>query len=147
LFAGSRDPYAVTGPGAGFVMCWQNDVRWSLAEHPDPREFMTVESGTYILAIPDLSHYARALQDPSKDTDSLSSASSFKQTATFKKTIMKLSGKVKWLAGLMFERNMDKGGRSFKFIPHYDVVLKHPNYARDKGGLVCCMVLYDTATI
>jgi hypothetical protein len=120
-------------------MCWQNDVRWSIAEHHDPREFMTVESGAYILAVPDLSHYARLLQDPMADSDSVSSISSYKQTPTFKKTIMKLSGKVRWLAGLVFERSLDDGGRSFNFIPHYDVILKHPSFAKDYGDKVRCI--------
>ena len=28
ILKGSRDPYHVTGSGAGFVMCWRNEVRW-----------------------------------------------------------------------------------------------------------------------
>ncbi|EUC51037.1 hypothetical protein COCMIDRAFT_80163 [Bipolaris oryzae ATCC 44560] len=58
ILKGSRDPYMVTGHGAGFVMCWQNDVQLSLAEDEDPRNFMVVKSGGYVLAIPDLTHYA-----------------------------------------------------------------------------------------
>ena len=56
---GSRDPYVVTGYGAGFVMCWRNDVQWSIHQGDDPRQFMTVRSGEYVLAIPDYSHEAR----------------------------------------------------------------------------------------
>ena len=49
----------VTGHGAGFVMCWQNDVQLSIAQDEDPRNFMVVKSGSYVLAIPDLNHFAR----------------------------------------------------------------------------------------
>ncbi|KAG9724667.1 hypothetical protein KCU73_g13371, partial [Aureobasidium melanogenum] len=56
---GSRDPYVVTGLGAGFVMVWRNQVRWRIAQDDDPRKFMTVDSGDYVLAIPDYNYYAR----------------------------------------------------------------------------------------
>ena len=94
----------VTGHGAGFVMCWQNDVRLSLAEDEDPRNFMVVKSGSYVLAIPDLSHYAR--HDSEVDNarpDTASSMSSRRQLAVFKKTVMKLNGNVRWGVGLVFE--------------------------------------------
>jgi len=94
---------------------------------------MTVDSGTYVLAIPDLTHYARfTMQAGAQDGSSMSSASSYKQTATFKKTVMKLSGNVRWLAGLVFERNVDNG-RSFRFKPHYEVVLKNPEFVKHDG--------------
>jgi hypothetical protein len=136
---GSRDPYMVTGHGAGFVMCWQNDVQLNVAQDEDPRNFMTVNSGSYVLAIPDLSHYARQeaeMMDSSVQGESTSSISSYKQLAIFTKTIMKLNGNVRWSAGLVFERNLDQGGRSFNFIPHYDVILKHPKYALPSDGKV-----------
>lgn len=120
-------------------MCWQNDVQLNIAEDEDPRNFMVVNSGSYVLAIPDLSHYARQeadMMDPSGNHDTASSISSYKQLAIFKKTVMKLNGNVKWNAGLVFERNLDEGGRSFNFIPHYDVVLKHPAYAQPHEGKV-----------
>ncbi|PVI00876.1 hypothetical protein DM02DRAFT_372152 [Periconia macrospinosa] len=138
ILKGSRDPYMVTGHGAGFVMCWQNDVQLSLAEDKDPRNFMIVNSGNYVLAIPDLAHYARQESEPEQihHSETASSISSYRQLATFKKTIMKLNGNVRWVVGLVFEQNLDKGGRSFDFIPHYDVVLKHPDHAKTLNGKV-----------
>ncbi|KAF2797992.1 hypothetical protein K505DRAFT_234215 [Melanomma pulvis-pyrius CBS 109.77] len=136
ILKGSRDPYMVTGHGAGFVMCWQNDVRMKIAEDEDPRNFMVVNSGSYVLAIPDLGHYAR--QEVELETavhgEGSSSISSYKQLAIFKKTIMKLNGNVRWVVGLVFESNVDGGGRSFNFIPHYDVVLRNPKYAKPTNG-------------
>lgn len=121
-------------------MCWQNDVQLSIAEDEDPKNFMIVKSGSYVLAIPDLNHYAR--HEPDADTaarpETSSSVSSRKQTAAFKKTIMKLNGHVRWVAGLVFERNVDDGKRSFNFIPHYKVSLKNPKYAKPSDGKVNC---------
>jgi hypothetical protein len=120
-------------------MCWQNDVQLNLAEDTDPKDFMVVNSGSYVLAIPELSHYARLeaeAMESSGHSEAGSSISSYKQLATFKKTIMKLNGNVQWKAGLVFERNLDEGGRSFDFIPHYDVVLRHPQYAAPSNGKV-----------
>ncbi|KAF2201026.1 hypothetical protein GQ43DRAFT_481072 [Delitschia confertaspora ATCC 74209] len=136
ILKGSRDPYMVTGHGAGFVMCWQNDVQLSIAQDPDPINFMVVNSGSYVLAIPDLGHYARHDADIESTGHAEGSASlaSYQQSAVFKKTIMKLNGNVRWTSGLVFERNLDEGGRSFDFIPHYDVVLRHPKYAKPHGG-------------
>lgn len=128
---GSRDPYVVTGFGAGFVMCWRNDVQWLIHSGNDPRRFMTVRSGEYVLAIPDYSHEARSMpaMRAETDADSLTSSSNQKNAAIFQKVIMKISGNVQWTAGLVFERDLKDGGRSSDFRPHYDVVLKNPKQA------------------
>jgi hypothetical protein len=134
---GSRDPYSVTGSGAGFVMCWRNDVRWNINQDPDPRKFMTVDSGEYVLAVPDFSHYARRhFENDIADDTSIASGSSYAEGGKFKKTVMKLSGNVQWLAGLVFERNTGSEGRSFDFKPHYQVVLKNPEFVRPVNGRV-----------
>ena len=137
---GTRDPYRVTGNGAGVVMCWRNNVRWSIHEDDDPKKFMTVESDDYVLAIPDYSHQARETacifgSDELRQS-STSSTSSKRNTTAFKKVIMKLSGNVRWLAGLVFERDLDQGGRSFEFIPHYNVTLRTPQHAEAPQGQV-----------
>ncbi|EOO01598.1 hypothetical protein UCRPA7_2889 [Phaeoacremonium minimum UCRPA7] len=131
---GARDPYQVTGKGAGFLMCWRNDVRWNIHSDDDPKRFMTVDSGEYVLAIPDYSHHAREAARSSGEDDSLMSEDSLKSGAAFKKVVMKLSGKVQWLAGLVFEQAISNGLRKFDFKPHYDVVLKAPNYAKGENG-------------
>jgi hypothetical protein len=41
---------------------------------------------------------------------------------------MKISGNVRLLAGLVFERNIKGPERCFDFKPHYDVVLRNPKY-------------------
>ncbi|CAK3978921.1 related to FMP27 Found in Mitochondrial Proteome [Lecanosticta acicola] len=138
ILKGSRDPYVVTGTGAGLVMVWRNDVNWNIAQHKDPRRFMTVDSGEYVLAVPDFNSYARRSHEAATDDDagtSTRSTTSIKRDAVFKKVVMKLSGKVTWLAGLMFERDLADGSRTFDFKPHYDIVLKHPDFAKRPEGM------------
>ncbi|KAI8951985.1 mitochondrial protein from FMP27-domain-containing protein [Xylaria longipes] len=127
---GSRDPYAVIGNGAGFLMCWRNNVKWNIHTEDDPKKFMTVDSGEYVLAVPDFSHYAREEARGIHENDSVASDSSQKGGVAFKKVIMKLSGNVQWMAGLVFERAIVNGERDFSFKPHYDVILKAPTYAK-----------------
>ena len=108
-------------------MCWRDDVRWSIHANDDPKRFMTVRSGEYVLAVPDYSHEARHNVGKMRDDDSVATATG-KNTIMFKKVIMKLSGNVGWQAGLVFERDSDTGPRCFDFRPHYSVVLKNPRY-------------------
>jgi hypothetical protein len=118
-------------------MCWRTDVRWNLCQDPDPRKFMTVDSGEYVLAIPDFSHQARkSVEEFGQDSRSTVSSSSYKNGALFKKVIMKLSGNVRWLAGLVFERNVNGEQRSFDFRPHYEVTLRSPEHAKAPSGQV-----------
>lgn len=115
------------------MMCFRNNVRWEIHQEDEPKRFMTVSCGEYVLAIPDYSFHARqSSRESSHDTESFSSTQSNQANAMFKKVIMKLSGNVRWLAGLVFERDLDSGGRSFVSIPHYNVELKTPAHA-DKG--------------
>ena len=135
-FQGARDPYIVTGNGAGFVMCWRSNVRWGIHQGDDPKKFMTVDSDDYVLAIPDYSHQARENSTAFGRDGESSSTSSKRNTTMFKKVIMKLSGNVRWLAGLVFERDLEQGGRSFEFTPHYDVTLRTPEHAKAPPGQV-----------
>ena len=132
---GTRDPYQVTGNGAGFLMCWRNDVRWNIHVDDDPKRFMTVDSGEYVLAIPDYSNLVRDANRRQTEPSSHLVEDTFKTGAAFKKVVMKLSGKVQWLAGLTFEQAIENGKRSFDFIPHYKVMLKNPHFAKPDGDL------------
>ncbi|PHH63488.1 hypothetical protein CDD81_5769 [Ophiocordyceps australis] len=132
VLKGSRDPYYVTGTGAGFIMCWRNEVRWNINCEDDPKRFMTVDSGEFIWAVPDFSYLVRSAAQ--RDGRFLDSGS--RSGAAFQKVVMKLSGKVQWMAGLVFEQAIEGGKRNFDFVPHYDVVLKHPHFAKpDDDGL------------
>lgn len=110
-------------------MCWRKDVKWEIHTSDDPRELMSVTSGEYVLAVPDYSHEARyTFESPLDDSESTSTDSDTKDTAMFKKVVTKLSGNVRWLAGLVFERDLDGTTRSSQFKPHYEVVLRNPKY-------------------
>lgn len=132
---GSRDPYIVTGFGAGFVMCWRKDVQWDIHPSSDPKELMAVTSGEYVLAVPDYSQEASYSYEFALDDSQAPPRTFSKDAVMFKKVLMKLSGSVKWLAGLVFERNAENG-RSFEFKPHYEVVLKNPNYIDEESKKV-----------
>lgn len=111
------------------MMCWRKDVKWEIHTSDDPRELMSVTSGEYVLAVPDYSHEARyTFESPLDDSESTSTDSDTKDTAMFKKVVTKLSGNVRWLAGLVFERDLDGTTRSSQFKPHYEVVLRNPKY-------------------
>ncbi|TQS34013.1 hypothetical protein Golomagni_05622, partial [Golovinomyces magnicellulatus] len=132
---GTRDPYQVTGNGAGFLMCWRNDVRWNINAENNPKRLLTVDSGEYVLAVPDYSQQVRDAARRRGDDDSHGVEDNMKLGTTFKKVVMKLSGKVEWIAGLMFEGEIVNGKRSFDFRPHYDIVLKNPHFAKSDGDL------------
>ncbi|KAI9651933.1 MAG: hypothetical protein M1831_007475 [Alyxoria varia] len=131
MLKGSRDPYVVTGYGAGFVMIWRNDVKWNIHQEDDPCKFMTVDSGDYVLAVPDYSGYARrASKHSNSQIDGGGSYPNAQENAILKKVIMKLSGKVRWQFGLVFERNLGNGRRTFEFEPHYNVTLRNPSHVK-----------------
>lgn len=129
---GSANPYYIVQEEAGFVMCWKNNVKFTVNADDNPQEFMVVTSDDYVLAIPDLSFQERDyLANSATKSGGLTSRVNFKESTVFQKVIMKLSGKVKWSAGVVFERKKQSGGRTFKFRPHYDVVLSNPLFVKD----------------
>ena len=132
---GTRDPYHVTGNGAGFLMCWRNNVRWNINAEDNPKRFMTVDSGEYVLAIPDFTHQVRDAARREETAGTCLTDDTIKSGAVFKKVVMKLSGNVQWMAGLSFENPIVDGKRSFEFKPHYEVVLKQPEFAKPDGDL------------
>lgn len=131
---GSRDPYIVTGYGAGLTMVWRQNVKWNINQDDDPKKFMKVESGEYLLAVPDFADYARE-RLASTDAKSETQPPRARSSTMFKKVAMKLSGHVEWFGGLVFEHNTVDGSRGFDFKPHYEVVFKHPDYARAPPGV------------
>lgn len=129
---GSSNPYYIVGESAGFVMCWKNNVEVKFNHDDNPKEFIVVTSNDYVLAVPDLSFQEREYLAKSVDkTGGLACASNFQDGTVFQKVIMKLGGRVKWVAGLLFERKKGVNGRTFEFKPHYDVVLSNPKCVKD----------------
>ena len=128
----------MTGHGAGFVMCFRSDVRWGIHQEDDPKKFMTVNCEEYVLAIPDYSHQARESSRGATLGVNINSPSpAYKHAAIFKKVIVKLKGRVRWLAGLVFEREKQNGSRSFDFVPHYEIKLRTPRHVHSLNTTVC----------
>lgn len=51
---GSRDPYHVTGSGAGFVLCWKKNIEIRLGFANEQNELLQIDSDEFIIAIPNL---------------------------------------------------------------------------------------------
>lgn len=136
LLKGSHDPYSITGAGAGFAMCWENNVTLDINPNEKQQDFMVVDSENFLLAVPDFSYYVRQLNAPHERAgDSLSTFSdSQSSNARFHKIIMKLSGNLRWKAGLLFERETEGGQRTFESVPHYTVQLKRPDAVSSPGS-------------
>ena len=139
----------VVGPGAGFMFCWRGDVVWKIATEKSLKDLSHVDSDEFILAIPDFTNEPLETDDFSDQEHGLSSSRTLthesSRNAVFRKVIMKLNGGVRWIAGLVLERQCphnctECGGkrrcRAFNFLPHYDVHLKRADYCHAPEGEV-----------
>jgi len=70
---GSRDPYALTGFGAGFAKSWKGNVELRLGHDNPDYEFFQVSSDKYVLGIPNLREYIDSAATGSFSSDSLDS--------------------------------------------------------------------------
>ncbi|KAK0552268.1 Protein SABRE [Tilletia horrida] len=117
FFKGSRDPYEVTGHGAGWVMCWRDNVELRIGYENKDREFFQVVSTEYLLAIPDLQEYtdlaasgnAPRLSPEAPKTNEgeptiTGSRKRYTSEPRFRKVCLRLSNGVRWGAGLIYER-------------------------------------------
>jgi Fmp27/BLTP2/Hobbit, GFWDK motif-containg RBG unit/FMP27, sixth RBG unit/FMP27/BTLP1, N-terminal/Fmp27, SW motif RBG repeat len=139
---GSRNPYVVIGDGAGFMFCWRGNVVWKIATEENPRDLSHVDSEEFILAIPDFTSEPLVTDDYTDHENSFQKTRNLSlvrlsRNAIFGKVIMKLNGRVRWIAGLVLEGRCEHGCadcdgnlkcRKFQFIPHYEVVLKKPEF-------------------
>lgn len=57
---GSRDPYLLTGFGAGFSKAWRGNVQFLIGHENADNEFFQIVSDEYVLGIPNLRDYADA---------------------------------------------------------------------------------------
>lgn len=135
LLKGSANPYNLLGESAGFVMVWRNNVVLAVNQNNDPKKLFEVHSDDYLMAVPDYSLQEREyLLRAITFQKGLISPTNFEESTTFQKVVMKFTGQVVWYCGLLFEREIEKGtnkGRTFNFKPHYDVILKKPEYIDD----------------
>lgn len=133
MLKGSRSPYDLLSDGAGFVMGWKKNVKLSINSTDNPKELLITDSEEYILAVPNyIAQEADYLRKAYVFSHALFSRSNYDEYTRFRKVLMKLSGKVRWTAGLLFE--MDREGtmeRTSDFRPHYEVQLRKPAYISD----------------
>lgn len=130
---GTRDPYLVTGRGAGFVLCWSKNVEIRLGYSNDQNEVLQVDSEEFTCAIPNLAAVVSdgslsadntgleaKLQNeslPDSETSTIRTQNSSNATindtlyGNFLKRIMKLCGGVRYGMGVHFQRlcNNDHG--------------------------------------
>lgn len=130
-------------------MCWRGNVQWSMGRDHEPQKFMKVEGDEFVLAIPSFNIGTEGLENLAPATaNSATPSYSEDASARFKKVVMKLSGRARFLIGLAFEQ--DLGGsddwketkRSFDFIPHYAVTLRSPEYCVAPPGEVNLSILF-----
>ncbi|PKY18101.1 hypothetical protein RhiirB3_490113, partial [Rhizophagus irregularis] len=126
---GTRDPYLVTGRGAGFVLCWSKHVEIRLGYSNDQNEVLQVDSEEFTCAIPNLvavvsdgslsadnTGLEAKLQNeslPDSETSTIRTQNSSNATindvlhGNFLKRIMKLCGGVRYGMGVHFQRLCD----------------------------------------
>jgi hypothetical protein len=51
--SGSRDPYAITGHGAGFALSWQGNARFTIAQPNEAKETIQIMADELLIAIPE----------------------------------------------------------------------------------------------
>ncbi|PKI82543.1 hypothetical protein MVES1_003814 [Malassezia vespertilionis] len=145
---GSRDPYRVDPDGAGWVMCWRQNVELRLGFANKDKEFLQVMSNVHLLAIPrlatDADLRATGLYDVNPSPRALMDAVLHRHDVCaaqpFTKVAWQLNGGVRWGMGLVPEHTCTdetcerdpkcKGKpfyrqcRFFGRIPHWKVMMR-----------------------
>ncbi|KAI8093840.1 golgi-body localization protein domain-containing protein [Halteromyces radiatus] len=126
---GTRDPYKLTGRGAGMAKLWRGQVVWTLGYDNPQQEFTQVQSNSYILGVPDLLR------------GGYSSSLAGQDECLFLKTVIKLSDGVQMGIGCHLERTCLSGCqvcydgtqqcRFLYFKPHHQVVFKSKDHVGD----------------
>jgi len=129
------------------MFCWRGNVVWKIATESSLKDLSHVDSDEFILAIPDFTKEPIESDDYTDHENSFASSRvlsrDVSRNAVFRKVIMKLSGGVRWIAGLVLERQChsicpncesQRKCRKFDFIPHYDVHLKKPECCQNANG-------------
>ncbi|KAG8929196.1 hypothetical protein FRC02_005895 [Tulasnella sp. 418] len=136
---GSRDPYQISGTGAGFVLCFDGNTKLTVGHSWQDRELIQLSSDRTLLAIPDLKHFEEGSSASSVDQESLklSPANPFSRSKRkLAKICAKLTNGVRLGLGFILERTcgpecrmcrgksaFSKRCRFFNFKPHYKVEL------------------------
>ncbi|KAL6450339.1 hypothetical protein SBY92_002274 [Candida maltosa Xu316] len=130
-----RDPHELVGKNSGFVFSWKNNVTLTIDGTINSKDLVVIESDDFVFAIPNYSIEEKNiwslfydnLDDPNTDVDL--------EAKKFSKRVITLtsSNRVKWILGMLFERNKykdhefsDNELRVSEFKPHYEVSITNP---------------------
>lgn len=126
----STSPYELIGRSAGFVFCWKNNVSLRFNNNGKCEELIMLDSDDFVLAIPSYSLAERKSWNLFYEHHNIYSEENDADSKRFKKKVMLLtsSDRVRWVLGVVFERNKnrtndlsDQQPRTSTFKAHYDV--------------------------
>ncbi|KAG9126473.1 hypothetical protein FRC07_003289 [Ceratobasidium sp. 392] len=139
IVKGSRDPYEISGTGAGFVLCWAGNPEIFVGYHLEEKELVQFKGDQMLLGIPNLQGF---VESRTSGTESPSSSptvnlatplGSGSQRPRLQKICAKLTNGVKFGLGFALERACEPGCgmshksglcRRFEFRPHYEIKLR-----------------------
>ncbi|KAG9096705.1 hypothetical protein FRC06_008417 [Ceratobasidium sp. 370] len=140
IVKGSRDPYEISGTGAGFALCWTGNPEIFVGYHLEEKELVQFRGDQMLLGIPNLQGFVESrksgTESPSSFLPTLNLAvplGSGSQRPHLQKICAKLTNGVKFGLGFALERTCEPGCtmdhksglcRRFDFRPHYDIKLR-----------------------
>ncbi|KAG8742575.1 hypothetical protein FRC10_001240 [Ceratobasidium sp. 414] len=140
IVKGSRDPYEISGTGAGFALCWTGNPEIFVGYHLEEKELIQFQGDRMLLGIPNLQGFVESrksgTESPSSFLPTLNLTApldSEGQRPHLQKICAKLTNGVKFGLGFALERTCEPGCsmdhksgpcRRFDFRPHYDIKLR-----------------------
>ncbi|CAE6347030.1 unnamed protein product [Rhizoctonia solani] len=130
LIKGSRDPYEISGNGAGFALSWSGHPEITLGYNPEEKELVQFRGDRMVLGIPNLPTFADHRLGGTAPTGLPTAGAHQSQ---MQKICAKLTNGVKLGLGFALERkcgldcglrHMGDSCRLFTFRPHYEVKLR-----------------------
>lgn len=122
-------PYDIFGKSSGFAFCWKNNVSLKFNPIGSSKQLVSLDSDEFHLGIPQFTVAGTQAWDMLNEAELM-------EVSRIKKHVISLHSpeRVRWLLGLFFERNKNKGEelsdnqeRVLFFKPHYDVCVTKPN--------------------
>ncbi|CAE7226687.1 unnamed protein product, partial [Rhizoctonia solani] len=131
LIKGSRDPYEISGNGAGLALCWSGHPEISMGYYPDDKELVQFRGDRMHLGIPNLPTFA---DQRTSGTETPRAPAAGGHRSQMQKVCAKLTNGVKLGLGFALERRCGPectvkhatgdSCRLFTFRPHYEVKLR-----------------------
>lgn len=139
LIKGSRDPYEISGNGAGFALCLTGHPEIFVGYHLDEKELIQFRGERMVVGIPNLPSFGESRSSemetsrPSSSGHTATPSNAGTQRARMQKICAKLTNGVKLGLGFVLERRCGPDCtadhtsgpcRRFNFRPHHDVKLR-----------------------